>query len=397
MTTRFKQTILLSFFVLFGLIGWYTYSYFFDTATPHITVSGIEMGAYYAGDLQCSVATSKRGRMSVLLDGQPLLHDFSISAHGNHPFTIPTRAIVNGQHMLRVEFVDATYGKNRTAIDRLFYVDNQPLKAALMRSDIDMQVFQGRTLHVQFQVNKDIRDAKVHTLSQVYDCFAESKNSSIYECFIPIACEETPNEYLLSVDVTDNVGNKVTLDTKFQIVLYPFKKQALNVSKEKVQESKALGRSIAEREQVMQELAANSVPEKLWRGTFCTPVDIDRVSCEFGAIRTTQEKGRYMHKALDLLSAPKSVVWATQSGVVACKERFEDTGNTVIIDHGRGLLSLFCHLEDYADIKVGQKIALGNPLGTLGKTGYATGYHLHWEMRMNNVAIDPMQWTKSTF
>jgi murein DD-endopeptidase MepM/ murein hydrolase activator NlpD len=98
-----------------------------------------------------------------------------------------------------------------------------------------------------------------------------------------------------------------------------------------------------------------------------------------------------------VLSAPKSVIWSTQDGVVVLKERFEDAGNTIIVDHGHGLLSLFYHLDDFANIEVGQKIAQGNPIGFLGKTGYATGYHLHWEMRMNNTAIDPMQWTKSNF
>ena len=53
--------------------------------------------------------------------------------------------------------------------------------------------------------------------------------------------------------------------------------------------------------------------------------------------------------------------------------------------------------EDFADIEVGQKVAKGNPVGTMGKTGYAQGYHLHWEMRLNNIAIDPMQWTKANF
>lgn len=397
MVKGFKYSVIFGFFLLCTLIGWYTYTYFFDATLPHITISGITQGTYYSGDLQSSVTTNKRGRMSILLDGQPLLHNFSISAHSAHPFIIPTQAISNGEHKLAVEFIDATYSKNKVMIDRVFYVDNQPLKAAFVRSEIDMKVFQGRTLHIQFQVNKEISQAKVHTLSLLYDCYPESKNSSIYECFIPISCEETPNEYLLSVEIVDNVGNKLTLDTKFQVVVYPFKKQNLTISKETVLEAKKASKSIADREHCMEELAKKSVPEKLWRGTFCTPVDIDRVSCEFGAIRTTQEKGRYMHKALDLLSTPKSVVWATQSGIIVLKEDFEDTGKTVVIDHGRGILSLFCHLDDYADIQVGQKISLGNPIGTLGKTGYATGYHLHWEMRINNIAVDPMQWTKSSF
>lgn len=392
-----KQSVVLGCVVIGGLLGWYTYTYFFDTTEPHVIISGIDAGTYYSGDLQSSVTTNKRGRMSILLDGQPLLHNFSISANATHPFIIPTQAISNGEHKLAVEFTDATYNKHKVANELLFFVDNQLLKAAFVRSELDMKVFQGRTLHIQFQVNKEIRKATMHTLSLGYDCYPESKNSSIYECFIPISCEETPNEYLLSAEIIDNVGNKLTLDTKFQVVLYPFKKQNVTISKEKVQEARRNGKSIAEREQRMEELAKHSVSEKLWRGTFCTPVDIDRVSCDFGSIRTTQEKGRYMHKALDLLSAPKSVVWATQAGIIALKDDFEDTGKTVIIDHGRGVLSLFCHLDDYANIEVGQKIALGNPLGTLGKTGYATGYHLHWEMRINNIAVDPMQWTKSSF
>ena len=94
---------------------------------------------------------------------------------------------------------------------------------------------------------------------------------------------------------------------------------------------------------------------------------------------------------------PKSVVWATQNGVVVHKGRYASSGNTVVVDHGWGLLSLFFHLEDIADIKVGTKVAKGNPLGTIGKTGYATGYHLHWEMRINNIPVDPMQWTKQNF
>ena len=91
---------------------------------------------------------------------------------------------------------------------------------------------------------------------------------------------------------------------------------------------------------------------------------------------------------------PRSVVWAPQDGIVVMKDRFAPSGNTVIVDHGLGILSLFYHLEDFADIEVGQKILQGNPLGTIGKTGFATGYHLHWEMRINNTPVDPLQWIK---
>jgi murein DD-endopeptidase MepM/ murein hydrolase activator NlpD len=110
-------------------------------------------------------------------------------------------------------------------------------------------------------------------------------------------------------------------------------------------------------------------------------------------VRTTQHKGRYAHKALDIINSPKSVVWSTQDGKVVLKDRFAFSGNTVVIDHGMGVLSLFFHLDNFADIKEGDKIAKGEPIGTIGKTGYADGYHLHWEMRVDNIPVDPMQWT----
>ena len=83
--------------------------------------------------------------------------------------------------------------------------------------------------------------------------------------------------------------------------------------------------------------------------------------------------------------------------MIVLKDRFDSSGNTVIIDHGLGVVSLFCHLDDFSNIEVGQNIMQGSPLGTIGKTGYVTGYHLHWEMRVNNIPVDPMQWTKTIF
>ena len=61
------------------------------------------------------------------------------------------------------------------------------------------------------------------------------------------------------------------------------------------------------------------------------------------------------------------------------------------------ILSLFFHLDSFGNNAIGDKIKKGNPLGTLGMTGYASGYHLHWEMRIMMIPIDPMQWTKHDF
>ena len=398
MLYRFRFAVIGLSLLLVSWTGYRIYGYFFDNTLPAITMSGINDEGFYAGDISCKVASNKKGDLYVWLDGQPLITGYRLSMREHeHPFIIPSKTISNGKHAIKIELIDSSFAKNKANIERTFFVDNVPLQAAFVRSEADYKVFQGRTLHLQFQANKEIKEAKVKALSHTFDCFPESKNSSIYECYIPVSCEEAPNEYLLAVDMVDKVGNNLNLETKYQVVLFPFKKQTLTVSAEKVAEEKSLGLDSAKLEQAINEMIKSSPHDKLWRGPFCAPIDVARVTCDFGTIRTTQEKGRYAHKGLDLANAPRSVVWAPQDGVVVHKERYAFTGNTVIIDHGWGILSLFFHLDSFADIQVGQKIAKGNPIGTLGKTGYATGYHLHWEMRVNNVQVDPMQWTKTNF
>lgn len=398
MQFHFGKTIIVICSVIFLCISWYLYSYFFDTQIPRLTVSGITCDNYYRGDIACGITSTKGGALSVWLDGQPLANGYEgIRRNREYPFTIPTQTLTNGKHALKIELTDNSYNKNKVNHECSFNVDNLPLQAAFVQNEADFRVLQGRTLHVQFQVNKEIEKAAVQALSHTYRCYPEGKNSTIYEAFIPISCEENPNEYLFTAEITDRVGNTINLENKFYVVMCPFKKQALQVSADKVAEEKQKGVLQQEFDKIIGELNKKSPQEKLWRGAFCMPIEQGRISCEFGTVRTTQEKGRYMHKALDLASKPKDVVWAPQTGVVVLKERYALSGNTVVIDHGCGVLSLFFHLNNFANIEVGQKVAQGNPIGNIGMTGYATGYHLHWEMRVDNTQVDPQQWTRQTF
>lgn len=395
---KIKNILVMSLIVVISWSGLKAYYYFFDNRAPILQLSGLQKDEYYCADIQCLIAVDKTGEITAWLDNKPLLNKFQInSAKQETPFSIPTRTISNGKHTIKLSFIDKTFKKNKALIEKEFYVDNIPLQAAFIQPETAYKVLQGRTLHLQFQVNKKIKEAKALVLSNSYPCFPESKNSSIYETFIPIPCEETPNEYLLSMEIQDQVGNTINLENKFQIVAYPFKKTTLHLDTKKIEEEKKAGKAANEFEELLEQLNAQSPHQKLWRGAFCTPIDITRTTCEFGTIRTTQQKGKYQHKAVDIINMPKSVVWAAQNGIVVMKDRFEESGNTIAIDHGYGVISMYFHLNDFANINVGQKISKGNPIGTMGKTGYAKGYHLHWEMRVDNTPIDPMQWTKRTF
>lgn len=404
MINRLKVFVFLGAALIMSWAGWNIYSYFFSLSSPSLEISGIEQDGYYAGDSVCVVKGRddfKVNTISISLDGKPLINNFRIhKKEFEHPFTIPTKTLTNGKHSLFIEIQNGTYNKAKSTKELTFNVDNLPLQAAFVRGDSDAKVFQGRTLHVQFQVNKEIKQAKVQTLSKEFSCCPESPNSLVYDCYIPIDCEDVPNEYLLTIEITDKVGSVLTLESKFQIIMFPFKKQSLKIDPEKIKSENESGISEKQLELELEELSKKSPQHKLWQGIFYTPLEIrdpKQITTEFGVIRTTQERGLRQHKAIDIYNTPKSVIWAPQDGIVVLKNRYAHSGNTVVIDHGCSILSLFYHLDSYANIEVGEKIKKGNPVGKLGKTGYATGYHLHWEMRINNVAIDPMQWTKPGF
>jgi len=406
MISRIITLIFLLFIGLTGFAGWRAYHYFLDTHAPTVAVLGIDPNGYYAEEVPCTLKAEddyKINDISVYLDGKPLINKYKVNGKScMQQFTIATKSLSNGIHTLKAEVTNSTYKAATTTAEVPFTVDNLPLQIASVRPESDYRVFQGRTLHVQFQVNKEIKQATLKALSEEYPCFPESKNSLIYECFVPITCEENPNEYMMTIQVIDKVGTSATLDLKFQVIPFQFKKQNLHVDSAVVEAEKAAGVAAQQLEADIERCAKASIKEKLWHGVFYPPIDIASITTEYGTIRTTQERGRYAHKAVDIINKPKSVVWATQNGIVVIKERYGHSGNTIVIDHGYGIFSLFFHLDTFADISVGDRITRGNPIGTLGKTGYASGYHLHWEMRITSpsgqtIPVDPMQWIKPTF
>ena len=375
------------------------YNYFFDKNKPLIILENLENDKYYAGNLACKITGSDSYGVSYLcvsLDDKPFVDKFRLGNKKtfNYDLSLDTLSIPDGKHSLKIEATDGTFRHNNKIREVDFYVDNTPLQVDFVRPANEHKVFQGRTLHLQFQSRKKIKSAYINLLSGKYCCSPEGKNSNIYECFIPIDCEELASEYPFELEVEDLTGGKVNLSSKFQIDGYPFKKQTLGFNAKKLEEEREASKEQKLLEQEMVQISNNSPSDKLWKGQFYVPMDNARITCEYGMARTTQEKGHYRHKAIDMVALPKCVIWAPQDGIVSVKDRFAETGNTVVIDHGLGIVSLLCHLDSFANINVGDKIKRGNPVGTMGKTGYATGYHLHWEMRLNNKHIDPMQWTK---
>jgi murein DD-endopeptidase MepM/ murein hydrolase activator NlpD len=111
-------------------------------------------------------------------------------------------------------------------------------------------------------------------------------------------------------------------------------------------------------------------------------------SSSFGLRRVFNGQSRSPHTGMDIAAPSGAVVLAPAGGEVADTGDYFFTGNTVFIDHGRGFISMYCHLSSI-DVKPGQRIATGERIGTVGMTGRATGPHLHWALSLNRAWVDP--------
>jgi len=80
---------------------------------------------------------------------------------------------------------------------------------------------------------------------------------------------------------------------------------------------------------------------------------------------------------------------------VAATQRFNVRGNVIILDHGRGVYTIYCHLSKF-NVQVGQLVNVGDVIGYTGNTGRILGPHLHWELYVGGVTVDPLPWTKET-
>lgn len=113
------------------------------------------------------------------------------------------------------------------------------------------------------------------------------------------------------------------------------------------------------------------------------------ISSYFGLRRVLNGKPRSSHSGLDIAAKSGTPIVAVASGIVLNAGNYFFSGNTIYLDHGQGLITSYSHLKEIK-VKAGQYIAQGKVIGTVGKTGRVTGAHLHWTVRLNDVAVNPL-------
>jgi murein DD-endopeptidase MepM/ murein hydrolase activator NlpD len=136
---------------------------------------------------------------------------------------------------------------------------------------------------------------------------------------------------------------------------------------------------------------------QLWQGVFQFPISNTVVTAPYGGPRS-YNGGPFdiYHTGIDFSGAVGTPIFAPANGRVVFSDTTPLRGKVLIIDHGLGVMSGFYHLSNI-NVPVGELVGAGQIVAEGGSTGLSTGPHLHWDLRILNITVDPVQWTREAF
>jgi len=215
------------------------------------------------------------------------------------------------------------------------------------------------------------------------------------EALLGVDLEKALGDYEFSVSATTENGEHAECTATVAIRAGKFATESLTVQKQFVEPNEQQAqRAVAEQEKLRQ-IFDHITPEKLWHGPFRLPLTGGVRGTNFGKRRILNGQSRSPHTGVDFPAPTGTPIHATQSGRVVLAEELYFSGNTVIIDHGLGIYSLYGHLSA-TDVAVGDDVKAGAVIGKVGATGRVTGAHLHWGVTVNKARVNPIQLVAQT-
>jgi murein DD-endopeptidase MepM/ murein hydrolase activator NlpD len=209
------------------------------------------------------------------------------------------------------------------------------------------------------------------------------------DSFLAIGAVEVttkPGTYFVEVKACGE-EKKIKLTVKRTV----FKTQRLTLPKQRVSLSSQDKQRVEQENRKLRELFSN-ISERAWEGEFITPLP-NEISADFGTKRIMNRKWKVIHKGLDIRGREGEEIRATNKGTVVLAEELFYGGNTVIIDHGQGVYSVYMHLSQFT-VKHHDVVSKGDVVGLVGMTGRSTGPHLHFGVKVMNINVNPVSFVK---
>jgi len=253
--------------------------------------------------------------------------------------------------------------------------------------DLEYRTLQpGEIIKVRLLTEQDVMQAQIIFDGKKYitaSCISPKERLA----FIGLDLGMKPKTYPLSAVVFFGDGSYKKKDINLQIRSKEFPVKKLWVDEKFVTPPKSADERIRREVNLLQSIYDIYTPDWIGDGTFIIP-SVGEAAPNFGEKRYFNNKPRSSHSGVDISTPFGYPVKASNSGriVLACDLYF--AGKTVIIDHGLGVFSLYCHFSKII-VKRGKMVAKGDIIGEIGSTGRVTGPHLHWGVKIRGKRVNP--------
>jgi murein DD-endopeptidase MepM/ murein hydrolase activator NlpD len=320
----------------------------------------------------------ENGRTLTIQAGEPLLA--LAAAAGKNPWEVASQ---NGLSSMADQFTGRTI--LMTGGETLLRAWPEPVREIRFRS---LPLVQGSTNEVYLAV-----EGEATAEGNLGDAALHFRPAGVYLAALQGShVQAKPGFYPFAVTVTLPGGGTVSFQQDVALVAGVFGDDGYLTVNPETLSAETIA---AEAEQTRQIVAPFTDPRS-WDGVFQRPATRD-IGAEFGNWRV-YNSGAFatFHTGVDFYGRVGEPVLAPAPGKVIFAGPLTICGNTTIIDHGWGVYTRYCH-QDAFEVNIGDVVATGQEIGKIGKTGRADGPHLHFEVWVGGVQVNPMQWFAEVF
>ncbi len=252
----------------------------------------------------------------------------------------------------------------------------------------------GEIVILSIEGGHEAKNAQIRFLGNKYQMVKDLEQDK-FLAIIGIDLGVKPGIYPLTIYTKDSAGEWGTFKKQITISAREFPVKRLWVKEEYVTPPVEVRERIRRESELLLSIYQRFTSEWLGEGTFILPAN-GKVFDNFGERRIYNDQPRSSHGGVDISVPTGTPVLASNSGEVVLASDLYFSGKTVIIDHGLGLFSLYCHFSKFK-VKRGQHVQRGDVIGEVGATGRVTGPHLHWGIKIFGSRVDPHSLLRLSF
>ena len=249
---------------------------------------------------------------------------------------------------------------------------------------------QGSLIHVTVKMDAPAATVQGEWGGHKVSFWRDERDKSAFHALLGVDIDQKSGEQKFEVTVTPAGGPPEVSEAMVAVRAGHYAIEKLTVAPKFVEPAPEDAERAKKEGEKLRAIYGSSTSEKLWSGAFRFPLEGPRRGGNFGKRRVLNGEARAPHSGLDVPAPTGTPVHAAGAGRVALAEPLYFAGNSVVIDHGLGLYTFYCHLSEIK-VKEGDEVAEGALIGLVGATGRVTGPHLHWGLIVNEAKVNPLQ------